>query len=584
MTGIVGGTASGTELDRLATALYQEDWYETQRIEDRSVGAALVEHGTRDERANYCWQDDGLLGVVYGAISNWRTLSITPETLFTGLRDTPGELLPKLDGPFAIACIDSRTRECHLATDKAGSRPLYHTKTDDGFYFGTELSPLLGRRPGADLAVEAIRDLLFLGYVTGERTLVEGIRNLPPATHLVYRNGAVSTERYWWPTSDGLPVEGYPQRWLDDYRTAMTDLSATVDDISLWLSGGLDSRVAAGTLDAVGQPFDAMTYAEDEEAGPARSVADALDVAHRRIEAGPDGLVDAIEQAVATTDSMIQWSAFACLPFMFDGLHAAADVVMEGGTFMGEDLWQSHIRAADEPLDAVLERKRSLPESRVRDLLTDPVDPADGLRSEIAASVDGSTERTALDAVRRLYSYSHMRSNVPQRSQVGTRTVAHGSMLEDAVRMPMAYRMGALPLSGGRVPAGVPKIKLAVIRELNDGLDEVPYDRTGLAPRRSYPLHVLGFGVRSLRSVLGTTSQYARYYRAGTELTTFVDDRLSEVAERPQFDADAVARLREDVREGTLDNFSPLAALSGLECWLQREFDRVARMQPATYS
>jgi asparagine synthase (glutamine-hydrolysing) len=144
--------------------------------------------------------------------------------------------------------------------------------------------------------------------------------------------------------------------------------------------------------------------------------------------------------------------------------------------------------------------------------------------------------------------------------------------------------MGALPLSGGRVPAGVPKIKLAVIRELNDGLDEVPYDRTGLAPRRSYPLHVLGFGVRSLRSVLGTTSQYARYYRAGTELTTFVDDRLSEVAERPQFDADAVARLREDVREGTLDNFSPLAALSGLECWLQREFDRVARMQPATYS
>jgi len=584
MTGIVGGTASGTELDRLASALYQEDWYETQRLEDRSVGAALVEHGTRDERANYCWQDDGLLGVVYGAISNWRKLSITPERLFTGLRDTPDELLPKLEGPYAIACVDSRTRECHLATDKAGSRPLYHTTTDEEFYFGTELSPLLQRRPGADLAVEAVRDLLFLGYVTGERTLVDGIRNLPPATHLVYRNGTVSTERYWWPDSEGLPLDGYSQRWLADYREAMTDLSATVDDISLWLSGGLDSRVAAGTLDAAGQPFDAMTYAGDAEAGPARQVADTLGVAHRRIERGPEDLVDAIEGAVAATDSMIQWSAFACLPFLFDGLYEAADVVTEGGTFMGEDLWRSHIRGADSALDALLARKRSLPEARVRSLLTESVDPADALRSEIAASVDGSTERTALDAVRRLYSYSHMRSNIPQRSQVGTRTVTHGAMLEDAVRMPMAYRMGALPFSGGRVPAAVPKIKLAVLQELDHGLEEVPYDRTGLAPKRPYPLHVFGFGVKSLTSVLETTNQYARYYRDGTELTAFVDDRLSEVADRPQFDADAVARLRADVRDGTLENFSPLAALSGLECWLQGTFDQVAKRKPATYS
>ncbi|MGW4228848.1 asparagine synthetase B family protein [Streptomyces sp. NPDC004980] len=90
-----------------------------------------------------------------------------------------------LDGMFAIAVIDRRTEpSLVLATDEYGIKTLYcHTAPSGAVRFASELSALL-----AFSQVPAVRrdtgldEYLTNGACLGNRTLLEGIRVLPPAT------------------------------------------------------------------------------------------------------------------------------------------------------------------------------------------------------------------------------------------------------------------------------------------------------------------------------------------------------------------------------------------------------------------
>lgn len=586
MTGLIGGTVDDAELEAMASALYQEDWYETVRATDRGGSVGLVGHGSRDAHANVIWRGDGAIGVLHGVVSNRDRLSLSWDELFEALRERPDETLRRLEGPFALACVDVERGRIHLGTDKAGSRPIYYA-ADRGFQFASELTPLLEHVSDPELDERGVSDLLLLGYVAGDRTLVDGISNVPPATRVTFADGQVDAQRYWYPDEAGLAPEGYPSRWLDTYRVSMGDVASTAGDLSLWLSGGLDSRIAAGVLADLDCPFGTLTYEthKGRDAEPAREVADYLGVPHREVGRDTDlHVVDAIKRAVATTDAMLQWGAYACLPFVMGELHDTADVVMEGGNFLGEDMWAAHLERSDSAAEAIYKRKTALPAERVRELMDVPVDPMRSIHQEVAASVDGPTDRTALDAVRRLYAYSHMRSNIVQRSQIGTRVVAHGSVLDTVIRMPARYRMQTLPLTNGKIPEGVPPIKREVVSRLDSELAEIPYDRTGFAPARPRPMHTVGFGVREaiskLREDVRTT---AAQYHEDDRLQSFIDSLMLDARDREVLDADAVAAVHEQFADGDPSNFSTVAAITGLELWSQRFLDAttetaVARM------
>jgi asparagine synthase (glutamine-hydrolysing) len=580
MTGLIGRSAGDTELEEMAETMVREDWYELERASEGAAAVGVLEHGTRDPDANVVWRGDGLLGVVYGVVSNRDRLALSWGDLFRGVADDSRDTLARIDGPFALACVDTRAGAVHLATDNAGSRPLYYapagdpdgpgnrSEGDDGIVFASELGPLAAERAAPTLDPRAVGDLLLFGGVVGERTLLEGVGSLPPATHLTVDDG-VSTERYWEPAAEGLAPSGYPDRWLADYRRALADVATTARDRTLWFPGDADSRIAAAVLADQSPPIRTLACAsptggDRETAGP---VATGLETPNAGAHGDPDHhLVDAVADAVAATDAMVAWSAVDALPYVTDGLHDDADVLVHGDAALDAATWAGAIGAEDSVASALSERESALRAETVRDLLAVDADPLDSVDAVVANSVDGPAERTAVDAAAQIRAATELRSRAVQRRQVGTRSLASGSLLDTAARMPAAYRVGTLPISAP-VGAGTPPIRRAVAERLGSDLAVIPTGPGGAdsaAPRGED-----SGGER------GTTvgDAYARRYATDDRFRRFVDDLLDGVAERAPLDADAVSALHDRLAARDLSTFAPVAALTGLELWARRHLD-----------
>jgi len=559
----------------MAAAMVTEDWYELERASEGTAAVGVLEHGTRDPDANVVWRGEGLLGVVYGVVSNRDRLALSWGDLFRGVADESRDTLARLDGPFALACVDTRAGAVHLATDKAGSRPLYYVAggdgAADGVAFSSELGPLVAERAAPTLDARAVGALLLFGGVLGERTLVEGIASLPPATRVTV-DDEVSVERYWEPTAAGLAPSSYPDRWLADYRRALADVATTAGDRSLWFPGDADSRIAATVLADRSLPVRTLTAGgrPDGDREAAAQTAARLGVPNEQVHDDPDHhLVDAVADAVAATDGMVAWSTVEAIEYATGRLHDDADVLVHGDAALGAATWTGAVGAGDSVASALYENERVLPAGTVRDLLAADVDPLDSVASLVAASVDGPAERTAVDAAGRVRAATELRSRAVQRRQVGTRTVASGALIDTAARMPPAYRVGTRPISAP-VGSGTPPIRRAVRERLDPALARIP---AGPPSGESTGTAAPGGGSAGWSPAAEIGDPYVRRYAADGRFRRFVDDLLDGAGDRAPLDEDAVAALRDRLAADDLSTFAPVAALTGLELWARRHLD-----------
>ncbi|MGM0590425.1 MAG: asparagine synthase-related protein, partial [Halobacteriota archaeon] len=289
MTGIVGGTAVDSELRSMVEALYREDGYDLDVSSAGHFGVGRAHLGVKDPAGTFIWRGGDKLAIVDGVIVGDDAPS-DPETLVESVLERPTETLSALEGPFSVACLDAGSDELVFATDKSGSRPCYYTKAD-GFHFSSELKPLLPRVGSPTVDERAVADLLFLGAVIGEKTLIEQIHTLPPATYLRASGDTFESERYWYPEfTDDAPTN-YVDGWIAEYHRSMTDLTQTIDgSLGVWLSGGIDSRVAAASLQRANQPFETFAYETGggRDQAIAAAVARRLGVDHHHITDGTD--------------------------------------------------------------------------------------------------------------------------------------------------------------------------------------------------------------------------------------------------------------------------------------------------------
>lgn len=109
--------------------------------------------------------------------------------------------LSRLRGMFAFALLDAPRRRLVLARDRFGIKPLCWSDTGDAFLFASEAKAIF-QHPAAARKIDAaaLARLIQYGFVPGEATLFEGIRQVPPGHSLVYENGRLHLDRYW-----GLP-------------------------------------------------------------------------------------------------------------------------------------------------------------------------------------------------------------------------------------------------------------------------------------------------------------------------------------------------------------------------------------------
>ena len=178
------------------------------------------------------------------------------------------DMLPRLNGMFALAIWEPGSQRLFLARDRLGIKPLYLSCTSERLRFASSLPALLkGGDIDGSLDPEALNHYLsFHAVVPAPRTLVKGIEKLPPATWLMVDAQGNRDQATWWSLAyghdadeAGLELADWRDCLLASLREAVSIRQRAARDVGVLLSGGVDSSLLVGLLAEAGMK-DLLTF------------------------------------------------------------------------------------------------------------------------------------------------------------------------------------------------------------------------------------------------------------------------------------------------------------------------------------
>ena len=159
-------------------------------------------------------------------------------------------------GMFAFAVWDRREQKLFLARDRFGIKPLYYAADGAALRFASTLQALLAAG-GVDRSIDPValhHHLTLHAVIPAPRTLLNGVKKLPPASCMTFTASGDVTHRRYWSLDATRPVAPLSEQdWLDATRHVLSKvverhrLAADVP-VGVLLSGGLDSSLIVGLL------------------------------------------------------------------------------------------------------------------------------------------------------------------------------------------------------------------------------------------------------------------------------------------------------------------------------------------------
>lgn len=167
------------------------------------------------------------------------------ELVLAMYREKNKGLIHELPGMFAFAIWDENRQELFCARDRFGEKPFYYALGNNNeFIFGSEIKEILVSglvKPEIDKA--QIAYYLKNGYIHPHKTIYKNIFNLKPGHTLTWKDGKISTERYW-----KIPIETSNlslEESIEKFKILLDDAlkKQLIADVPVgsFLSGGLDS-------------------------------------------------------------------------------------------------------------------------------------------------------------------------------------------------------------------------------------------------------------------------------------------------------------------------------------------------------
>lgn len=157
------------------------------------------------------------------------------------------DVVNHLNGIFAFAIWNTKTRELYMARDHFGVKPLFYTMADGGLIFASELKGVF-EYPGVEKVIDdqGISELFGVGPAhTPGLTVYKDIYEIKPGHFAVYNESGLHIEEYW-------KLESKPHE--EDFEETCEKVKGLLEDaisrqlvsdmpICTFLSGGLDSSI-----------------------------------------------------------------------------------------------------------------------------------------------------------------------------------------------------------------------------------------------------------------------------------------------------------------------------------------------------
>ena len=273
----------------------------------------------------------------------YRTASDT-ETILHLYEEHGPEGFRALQGMFAFAVWDEDRRTLVLARDHSGIKPLYYATTAAGdLVFGSEVKALAAG--GADLTLdhEVLPEYFATGHVSGERTLLRGVRKLLPGHWLTWTGGTLRTGAFWrledaaGPPAgrDDRDIAGYAEEFWRRFVDSVTSQLMSDVPLGAFLSGGLDSSLMIAAMTQAGvreiETF-SVGYADREanELPYAAAVARAFGTRHHEVTLSPEEFLGDLPRLTWHRDFPLTFAASIPLAAVSRSAAGRVKVVLTG--------------------------------------------------------------------------------------------------------------------------------------------------------------------------------------------------------------------------------------------------------------
>lgn len=171
------------------------------------------------------------------------------EVLLAAYMEWGEGCLDRINGMWAFAVWDTETRTLFAARDRMGEKPFYYVEHRGRLYFASEIKALL-LIPGLSrtLNPQAVVDFAAERVSNhSAETFIREIRQLLPATLLLWRDGEVHTRSYWTVSIDPAPATNGDLEEIAHLLQDAVRLRLRADTaVGCLVSGGLDSSTIAG--------------------------------------------------------------------------------------------------------------------------------------------------------------------------------------------------------------------------------------------------------------------------------------------------------------------------------------------------
>lgn len=450
-------------------------------------------------------------GFVYIDDESYEDKNELNKKIIAGILQSPENILIELNGSFLIAATDGR--KLIAATDRLSTRPCFYSFQKGRLLISSQVKSILPLLERKTIDIEGIGDLLAFEFLLGERTLVNEIRSIPPASFIEWENGKIKKKKYWdFNFKHTKSQKEYPKKLLKAYEESVDSILKTIDSsqkVGIFLSGGLDSRLLFGVLVKKNIDFLAITYDTNPPGGVNPAISERISARfgiENIVADFPYDIIDMpdlIKESVWITDGLTPWHFFYNMNFDLNHLHKQVDVIINNprqGEFFGEDFSMNELTSALGPVEILRNNLRTfrnpVPEKIVESLLGVKYSIGKEIQREVSRSSKSTSYGILLDVMYNNYYPNFYRVNILNNLVELKNIFSSGKLLNEITNLPLNLRMKRPP--GIRIPMyPVAPLKLELIRLMDMGLEKIPYERTGAAPREGMHMHFIKFAKKS---------------------------------------------------------------------------------------
>ncbi len=203
-------------------------------------------------------QDKSMVLTLNGEIYNYKELrkelidmgyefytQTDSETILHGYEAWGEKVLDRLRGMFGFAIYDKKDGSLFIARDFFGIKPMHYALVGDHLVYGSEIKsilefPLYEKKFNA----RTLDNYLSFQYALPPETFFEGIYCLLPGHYLRFKDGKVTTTRYWEATfepDETLTEEEAVDRIEQVFEKSVDAHKISDVEVGCFLSSGVDS-------------------------------------------------------------------------------------------------------------------------------------------------------------------------------------------------------------------------------------------------------------------------------------------------------------------------------------------------------